>query len=114
MTVRDIFVPRCNVRDVTARELIRLSILDHFPNDTLPIAFAHPCNENIKIFIGGEIPHWVKKFLNRLERSNAKKTKFSLKFRSQIISLDMIKRAWLWDYEGFGSTRKTVLTEDHF
>jgi len=26
----------------------------------------------------------------------------------------MIKEAWLWDDEGFGTTRKTVLTEDHF
>ena len=26
----------------------------------------------------------------------------------------MIKTAWLWDDEGFGSTRKTILTEDHF
>ena len=26
----------------------------------------------------------------------------------------MIKEAWLWDDEGFGMTRKTVLTEHHF
>ena len=30
------------------------------------------------------------------------------------MSLDMIKEAWMWDDEGFGSTRKTVLMEDHF
>ena len=52
--------------------------------------------------------------MNRLERSDTPKNKVSLTFRSQKLSLDMIKVAWLWDDEGFGSTRKTKLTEDHF
>ena len=60
------------------------------------------------------MPHLIKKVVNRLEKSCDKKSKVTLTFRGQSMSLDMIKQAWLWDDEGFGSTRKTVLTEDHF
>ena len=52
--------------------------------------------------------------MNRLEGSYGAKSKVSLQFRGQNMSLDMIKIAWLWDDEGFRSTRKTVLSEDHF
>ena len=66
------------------------------------------------MFIGGEIPHLVKKIVNRLEQSYIKKNKIALEFRGQTLSLNMIKEAWLWDDKGFGTIRKTKLTEDHF
>jgi hypothetical protein len=84
------------------------------PNENHPTAFPHPCDQDKLVFIGGEMPHWVKKFVNRLERTTSSKNNVSLKFRGEALSLDMIKHAWLWDDEGFGVTRKTVLTEDHF
>ena len=114
MTVRDVFKSRCELCGSRARESVKLSLLDYLPNDKLLIAFRHPCDDSIKVFIGGEMPHLVKKLVNRLERSCSAKSKISLKFRGQMMSLDMIKKAWLWDNEGFGTTRKTVLTEDHF
>jgi len=84
------------------------------PAPNLPVAFPHPEDSNRLVFIGGEMPHWIKKFVNRLEQSSSSKSSVSLKFRGQQMSLDMIKDAWLWDDEGFGSLRKTKLTEDHF
>ena len=111
MTVQDVFVPRCNG---TAEESVCSTLLENLPNKNLLIAFHHPCDDKLKIFVGGEMPHWVKKIVNCLERSCDEKTKVKLRFRGQNMSLDMIKQAWLWDDEGFGSTRKTVLTEDHF
>ena len=92
-------------------------IFDHsdcLQDDDLPIAFTHPCDPKYIIFIGGEMPHWVKKVVNRLESSSNDKSKVHLLFKGQPLSLKMIKDAWLWDDEGFGSLRKTVLTEDHF
>ena len=92
-------------------------IFDHsdcLPDDDLPIAFTHPCDPKYIIFIGGEMPRWVKKVVNRLESSSNDKSKVHLSFKGQPLSLKMIKDAWLWDDEGFGSLRKTVLTEDHF
>ena len=59
------------------------------------------------------MPHLVKKIMNRLESSFGSKSKVTLKFRGEPMSLKMIKKAWLRDDEGFGTTRKTVLTEDH-
>jgi hypothetical protein len=84
------------------------------PNKDHPTAFPHPCDHNKLVFIGGEMPHWAKKFVNRLERTSSSKNNVSLTFRDQPLSLDMIKDAWLWDDEGFSAVRKTVLTEDHF
>ena len=104
----------CTVCPLIAQESLRLSLLDNFPNDGLLIAFHHPCDKDIKVFIGGEMPHLVKKIVNRLESSFSSKSKVTLKFRGEAMSLQMIKKAWLWDDEGFGATRKTVLTEDHF
>ena len=60
------------------------------------------------------MPHWVKKVVNRLEGSSTQTSKVNLMFRGQSLSLNMIKKVWLWDDEGFSTIRKTVLTEDHF
>ena len=114
MTALDVFKSRCEKCTLSALPSKRLSLFDNLPNDKLKIAFAHPCDTEIKVFIGGEMPHLVKKIVNRLERTSCSKNKVSLAFRGHPMSLNMIKEAWLWDDEGFGTIRKTVLTEDHF
>lgn len=48
------------------------------------------------MFIGGDVPHWVKKFVNRLESSSNQKSKIAL------------------NDDGFCATKKINLTEDHF
>ena len=54
--------------------------LDNFPNDNLLITFAHPCDDSLKVFIG-EMPHLVKKLVNRLEKSCTAKNKVKLRFQ---------------------------------
>jgi len=81
LTVRDIFQPRCKRCALTGQEKIRRSLLDNLSKDSLPIAFCHPCDSNLKVLIGGEMPHLVKKIVNRLERSYIEKSKIALKFR---------------------------------
>jgi len=83
------------------------------------LLFLHPCDKSIEIFISGEMPHRVKKMVNRLERTSSANNNVSLIFRGQelslnMLSLDMIKDTWLWDDEGFWTLGKTKLTEDHF
>ena len=114
LIARDIFGSRCDNCTKTSQQSTKLSLLDNLPNDKLPIAFLHPCDSTIKVFIGGEMPHLVKKIVNRLERTSSVKNKVDLKFRGEELSLEMIKDAWMWDDDGFGAIRKTFLTEDHF
>ena len=35
------------------------------PQETI-VTFKHPCYKDINVFIGDEIPYWVKKFANHL------------------------------------------------
>lgn len=51
--------------------------------------------------------HWLKKFVDRLEKSSDSKSKVSLKFRGQFLSLGMIEKVWMWDDDSFGAIRKT-------
>ena len=46
---------------ITVKDLFPSSSLDRLPNEKLGIAFQHPCNNTYKVFIGGEMPHLVKK-----------------------------------------------------
>jgi len=80
LTVRGVFVSRCDVCSATARKVISCTLLDNWPNDNLLIAFLHPCDEKIKIFVGGEMPHLIKKIVYRLEDSCDKKSKVALNF----------------------------------
>ena len=37
------------------------------PQETIvTFKLKHPCYKDINVFIGGEIPYWVKKFVNHL------------------------------------------------
>ena len=114
MTVADIFPHRCQTCSFKGQSILKKSLLDNHPNDKLPIAFQHPCDSTFIVFIGGEMPHWVKKVVNRLEGSSTQTSKVNLMFRGQSLSLNMIKKVWLWDDEGFSTNMKTVLTENHF
>ena len=41
---------------------------DMLPNK-LKVAFKHPGRPHVNIFIGGEMPHWMKKIVNAMESS---------------------------------------------
>ena len=60
------------------------------PQDTL-VAFPHPTFPDILVYIGGEMPRWIKKFVNAMENSSRTKKKRSLVFEGEKINLDMIK-----------------------
>ena len=56
------------------------------------IAFDHPCpiyKDKVKIVIGGEMPHWVKKFRNAMDNKSR-----DLQFRGKKINLPMIYDVW--------------------
>ena len=42
------------------------------------------------IYIGGGMPHWIKKFVNAMENSTYKKEKQDLTFNGKKINLSMI------------------------
>ena len=84
------------------------------PQDTL-VAFLHPSGINNYVFIGGEMPHWIKRVVNGLENSGKQGHKRNLLLNGQSLRLDMIRRAWE-DVEmgGISTLRQTKLTIDHF
>ena len=61
------------------------------PLSEYKVAFYHPIQEDIVVFIGGEIPHLIKKFVNALERSGSVKTT-DLYFCNQPITLQMLQQ----------------------
>ena len=80
------------------------------------IAFKHPKQGNIIIFIGGEIPHLVKKIVNVFESSDSKKGKRNLMFCGKIMSLTMLQDIYEHVQNNFclGKLRDHMLTRDHF
>ena len=80
------------------------------------VGYWHPqLVDKVLIFIHADMPHWVKKFVNALERSGKSKHKTNLFFRDQHMSLDMLKDIW----EASISTHSTGLRiskcgADHF
>ena len=44
------------------------------------IAFKHPCYKDINVFIGEEMPYWIKKCVNHLESSSNSDTTRNMKF----------------------------------
>ena len=78
------------------------------------MAFVHPFSGNILVYIGGEMPHWMKKFVNALENSGLDSEKRSMEFRGKKISLHMLEKV-LRVYEGeINKLRMTRLTNEHF
>ena len=89
--------------------------LHNLPLDFM-IGFPHPHDEyrdKITIIIGGEMPHWGKKFRNAFDNKSRK-----LKFRGKLMSLEMIYEIWLatgdMSVVGGAAVRKYKFTHDHF
>ncbi|GFH62224.1 hypothetical protein CTEN210_18700 [Chaetoceros tenuissimus] len=88
-------------------------------NPSLPgefkVAFDHP-SYPCKIFIGGEMAHWVKKLVNALESSSSTKKERDLTKNGKKINLKMIETAWRDQLGGISSLRSKncPLTVDHF
>ena len=102
---------------ITARDILS----DHFTADELkglPLDFKigfnhpHPMLEVI-IVIGGEMPHWVKKFRNAFDNKSR-----DLKFRGKAMALVMIYEIWLASGDQrmnvTASLRRYIFTHDHF
>ena len=108
-----------NAATITAREVFD----GHFPDEDLTdlpldfnIAFPHPDPElremGYIITIGGEMPHWVKKFRN----NTASKTR-TLTYHGKEMALKMMENAWvaMGDSDlASASLRKYKFTWDHF
>ena len=94
---------------------------DIFPNlnpklpQTTRVAFRHPANDRYLIFVGGEMPHWVKRVVNGLENSSKSGHKRSLVMKGQPLGLNMIRKACeAVELGGIATLRQTKLTIDHF
>ena len=73
----------------------------------------HPLFSSVTVLIGGEMPHWVKKFRNAFENKSR-----SLVFRGQNMSLQTLYRIWKSsgdaDVRSGAGIRKYKFTHDHF
>ena len=82
----------------------------------IKISFPHPhplYRKDVFIVIGGEMPHWVKKFWNKFENKSR-----NLSFRGKDMNLEKIYSIWLAsgdaDVTGGAAIRKYKFTHDHF
>ena len=55
---------------ITAEEEFSYLVAKNVLPKKLPVAFPHPLLPNSKIYLGGEMPHWIKKFVNVMENSS--------------------------------------------
>ena len=58
------------------------------------IAFKHPCYKDINVFIGEEMPYWIKKCVNHLESSSNSDTTRNIKFRGKYLNLEIVEKVW--------------------
>ena len=77
------------------------------------IAYHHSFQNDVIIFIGGDMPYLVKKIANAFENSGVKIT-YNLEFKVQKLSLMMLMQIWNCDRGRVGDLRTNILTEDHF
>lgn len=111
--------------DITARQVFTElggeeiwpeEVLEGLPLD-FPIAFRHPSpHHDSLIFIGGEMPHWVKKFRNAMENKSR-----NLTYKGKSVNLEKCYVAWKsvggCSLEGLASgtqLNKSRLTMQHF
>ena len=84
----------------------------------LPMAFPHPLfGDDIRIFIGGDMPHCIKKLVNTLEKSGWKNHSRNLRKNGKKLSLQMIQRCWEASGDNLittGSLRKYRKGIQHF
>ena len=62
----------------------------------------------------GEMPHWVKKFVNAMENSSLPKSKRNMEYRGSKINLGMIEKVWRGELGGINLLRQSKLTDEHF
>ena len=100
--------------NISAKEIL----LQHYSADELKglpidfnIAYQHPSPgcEDIKIMIGSDMPHWVKKFRNAFDNKKKKLT-----FRGKRMSLQMIFAIWNTTISAGSELRLNHLSIDHF
>ena len=77
------------------------------------LAFPHPMRPDLKIFIGGEIPHWIKQLVIALERSGIKPST-DLEFKGKKLSLAMLQAVWEKYCDEFGEMRTNRNTTEHY
>ena len=80
------------------------------------IGFHHPhplYRKKVTVVVGGEMPHWVKKFRNAFDNTSRK-----LNFRGKDMSCGQIYNVWKAsgdaDIKGGAGLRKYTFTHDHF
>ena len=79
------------------------------------VAFHHPCHGRYLVFIGGEMPHWIKRVVNGLEFSSVSSHKRNLLLNGKPLGLGMIRKAWeAVELGGIATLTQTKLTVDHF
>ena len=100
------------IATITAKEVFA-DLDPSLPQDIL-VAFPHPSFSSIMVYIGGEMPHWVKKFVNAMDNSSFKKEKRDLTFRGAKINLGMIEDVWRQQTGGINMLRTNKLTDEHF
>ena len=79
----------------------------------MKVAFRHPILDDVWIFVGGVMPHLIKKIINAFDRSGKKKST-DLKFRWHKMSLENVYEIWECDGGRMGDIRTHILTKDHF
>jgi len=92
------------------------AVLEAMPD--VPMAYRHPIYDEVLIFIGGDMPHCIKKVVNTLERSGWAHHDRNLRRNGQKMSLKMLEKCWVASGEssldGGVSLRKYVKSWQHF
>ena len=78
------------------------------------IEFLHPKRSDVLIFIGGDMPHIVKRIVNVLESSNKENSKRNLEYNGDKLNLKMLRDVWECDSGKMKNLRTHMLTNDHF
>ena len=78
------------------------------------IAFLHPKRSDVLIFIGGDMPHIVKRMVNVLKSSSKENSKRNLEDNGDKLDLKMLRDVWECDSGKMGNLRTNMLTHDHF
>lgn len=88
---------------------------EYYPDSEFMVAFRHPVFDHVLVYIGGEMLHWIKKFVNAMECSSDPKSKRDMELNGCKINLGMIEKVWQGNLLGI-NTLKVIqkLTEDHF
>lgn len=102
-------------------QLANINASDVFPNGVregmpdMPIAFKHPVSPNL-IYVGGEMSHWVKKFVNAMENSSLpeSKSKRKMTYQGAELKLSLIEEVWRSTLLDYNYIRTNKLTEEHF